>query len=67
MPSQPDLGEPVYEFVCRFLLGLSRAERFQVMSMGKFGPAALNFGLDFWAPAALGYLLIFETSCIVFY
>ena len=31
---------------------LSRIKRFQVQSPGKFCPTALNFGWDFWAPAA---------------
>ena len=44
-PSQPDLDKGVTGnyFFGRSLLKLSRIKRSQVMSMGKFGPAALNF------------------------
>ena len=35
-------------FFGRFLLRLNRIKRSQVMSMEKFGPAAPNFGCDFF-------------------
>ena len=50
-PSQSDLNKPLSgkKILVSFL---SRIKRFQAMSMGKFGQATPNFGLDFSALAA---------------
>ena len=53
-PSHPDSDEllSANDFFGRFLVRLlSKIKRSQVMSIGHFGPPALNFGYDFWALA----------------